>query len=229
MKRFTHFMTAGLMLCLFVFASSCKTEAPAEETAKTIPSASYKAILVKHSMAAYPVFKDVYMAHDSMRQAYGISSMFIGRGTEDTNTVIVMNRISDLPKAKEFAASPDLKMAMEKAGVTGLPTITFLDVVRDDTSSITQNDRLMVVHRVKEYDAWLKFYDGEGTAKRAENGLVDRGLARDVDDANKVYIVFAVMDKEKAMARMQSPELTKLMADAGVEGEPTFFFYTLQK
>lgn len=64
---------------------------------------------------------------------------------------------------------------------------------------------------------------------RAENGLLDRALARDADDPNTVYIVFAISDKEKSMARMQSEELKKTMTDAGVEGAPSFFYYTLDK
>jgi hypothetical protein len=33
----------------------------------------------------------------------------------------------------------------------------------------------MVTHR-KDFDAWLKVYDEEGTIKRMEEGLIDRGL-----------------------------------------------------
>ena len=214
------------MLCLLTFTSGCKTEPKAVE--EPIPASSYKAIMVKHSVASYPAWKEVYMGHDSVRQAYGITPMFIARGSEDTTTVLVMNKLTDVQKAKDFAASPDLKMVMEKAGVTGPPTVAFLDVVRDDTSSIPQNDRLMVVHKVKDYDTWLKAYDGEGRATRAANGLLDRGLAREIDDPNMVYVVFAVTDKAKAMARMQSEELKKLMTDAGIEGPPSFYFYTRQ-
>ena len=228
MKRITHFMMTGLILVLFGFASSCKPAPQAEETPATIPAAAYKAWLVQSTVASYPVWKDVYTSRDSVRRSYGMTTQFIARGTEDTNTVLVMNKITDVQKVKEFSASPDLKMAMEKAGVTGAPTISFLDVVRDDTSTIAQNDRVIVAHKVKDYDAWLKVFDGEGMAKRAENGIVDRGLARDIDDPNKVYIVFAITDKAKAMARMQSEELKKLMVDGGVEGEPSFFFYTRQ-
>ncbi len=228
MKRITHFMMAGLLLCLFVFASSCKTEPPAQETAKTIPTVSYKALMIQHSVAAYSGWKEVYMADDSLRKANGMFPMFIARGTEDTNTVIVMNKITDIEKARSFAASEGLKMTMEKAGVNSLPIAAYLDVIRDDTSAIPQNERVMIVHKVKDFDTWLNVYDAEGMMKRAENGLVDRGLARDMDDPNKVYIVFAVTNKEKAMARMQSDELIKLMADAGVEGQPSTYFYTRQ-
>ena len=58
---------------------------------------------------------------------------------------------------------------------------------------------------------------------------MDRGLARDIDDSNLIYIVFAISDMEKAKTRMNSIALKKLMMDAGVEGPPTISFYRLEK
>jgi hypothetical protein len=70
-------------------------------------------------------------------------------------------------------------------------------------------------------------YQAEGKAKRAENGLVERGMARDIDDPNRVTVVFAITDMVKAKARVGSEELKKLMTDAGVEGPPQIVFYKL--
>ena len=224
MKQLTFILAAGVLLSCLSCTSGGKDQA-AEET--PIPAASYKAIMVQHPVASYAAWKPVYMAHDSMREAFGITRYVVGRGTVDTNMIFVVNKISDLAKAKEFAAHPDLKMAMEKAGVTGPPTFSYLDVIRDENSEIPQKERLMVSHRVKDFDAWLKVYDAEGRTKRAEYGLLDRVLARGADDPNMVYIVFAVTDAAKAKARTESEELKKLMTDAGVEGPPQAFFYTL--
>jgi hypothetical protein len=102
-------------------------------------------------------------------------------------------------------------------------------VIRDDNSPIEQKERLIVAHHVKDFDAWLKAFDGEGKEARASYGLLDRGLARGVDDPNMVYVLFAVTDIAKAKARSSSPELKKLMTDAGVDGPPTVSFYKLVK
>jgi hypothetical protein len=118
---------------------------------------------------------------------------------------------------------------MQKAGVTGPPTFAFVDVLRNDTTDIPQNTRVMVTHRVKDFATFLKVYDGEGIAARASHGIVDRGLGRDIDDPNMVYLVFAITDMYKAKARMQSEELKKIMGEAGVEGTPQFFFYNLDE
>jgi len=86
----------------------------------------------------------------------------------------------------------------------------------------------MITHRVKDFDAWLKVYDAEVVAKRMENGMLDWGLARNTDDPNMVYIFFAIADIEKAKARINSAELRKIMADAGVVGPPQVFYYKLE-
>lgn len=227
MKQLTLSFLAGIMVCLLVFTSSCKTEPKAVET--PIPSVDTKVMMIRHPVKDYNAWKPVYMAHDSVRQAYGLSPLSLGRGAEDANMVIVIERVTDMARAKEFMALPELKTTMDSAGVSGPPAIAFANVVRNDTTDIPQNDRVMITHRVKDFDAWLTVYDNEGRSVRAANGMLDRALARDADDPNTVYIVFAITDKEKAMARMQSDELKKTMTDAGVEGAPSFFYYTLDK
>ena len=132
-----------------------------------------------------------------------------------------------MEKAKAFATSPDLKEAMKKSGVVGAPTVDFMEVIRNDSSKIDQQERVLISHKVKDFAAWLKVYDEEGKAKRLENGLMDRALGRGVDDSNMVYIAFAITDMAKAKTRMNSPELKKLMTDAGVTGPPKIFMYRI--
>jgi len=238
MKRINLFASTGLFICLFLLTIGCKKAEPKVEEpavvaidpyAGTIPSVSYQAIMIKYNVASYPKWKEVYLNNAPNRQSYGITDGYIGRGTEDTSSAIVLNKVADLQKAKDFGASPKVKTVMQKEGLTKPPIVAFLDVIRDDTSSIPENNRVIVAHRVKDFDTWLKAYDGEGRAARAANGLLDRGLAREMEDPAMVYIVFAVTDKEKAMARMQSEELKKLMTEAGVEGPPAFYFFKWEK
>jgi quinol monooxygenase YgiN len=222
MKNSLKILTS-VFLVMVVFACNYNTE-----TAKVEPVFEpFQVIFVQHPVADFDVWKDGYMAHDSMRMAYGISNYVMGRGIDDPNWVFVINKIEDAQKAKDFTALPDLKNAMDNAGVTGSPTFSFIDVIRNDDSEIEQKDRVMIVHSVKDFDTWLKAYDKEGMEKRAENGLLDRGLGRSIDDPNIVYVVFAITDMDKAKARIQSEELKNLMMDAGVEGPPTIQYYTL--
>ncbi|MEP7170484.1 MAG: hypothetical protein ABI855_14035 [Bacteroidota bacterium] len=239
MKKIQSILTAGMIL----FLASCgnKPTETAESvgvdttatdtTAMAAPSppefTPFNVMAVTHKVKDFAKFKEVYMAHDSMRHASGLTHFRMGRGMEDSNMVFVVNRIDDVAKAKEFAASPDLKEAMKRAGAAGPPTIAFTNIIRLDSSALDIKERVRVTHKVKDFDAWLKVYDGEGKDTRAANGIIDRSLSRGIDDPNVVTIVFAISDMAKAKARMNSPELKALMMGAGVEGPPTFFFYRM--
>jgi quinol monooxygenase YgiN len=226
MKRTNYFILASFIL-LFSCSSGNKETTESTETPVASTEPLFKVLMVTHPVANFDAWKPVYLAHDSVRQAYGISKFVIGRGMEDSNMVVVIDKITDIAKAKEFSALPALKEAMASAGVTGEPVFNMANVIRNDDTQIDVKDRVMISHKVKDFDAWLKVFDAEGSATRAGFGIIDRGLARDIDDPNKVYIVFAISDMEKAKARMGSEELKKTMTDAGVEGSPQFNFYRL--
>ncbi|RTL58806.1 MAG: hypothetical protein EKK37_10810 [Sphingobacteriales bacterium] len=238
MKQISALLSAAMLVLLV----ACNNNEPAKEETKTTANTTatakpteppafqpYTIVTVQHKVKDFDKWLPVYVADDSARKANGLTEIGIGRGLDNNNEIIVAFKADDIQKAKDFTKSPNLKTAMQKAGVTGPPTISYLTVIRDDNSNIEQKDRLMVAHHVKDFDAWLKVYDNEGKATRAANGLIDRGLARGVDDPNTVYVLFAVTDIAKAKARTNSPELKKLMTDAGVDGPPAINFYKLTK
>ena len=168
-------------------------------------------------------------AHGSVRKTYGLTDLDLLRGIENPNEVLIVEKIADVKKAKDFTMLPDLKETMQKAGVTSAPEFFYYDVIRNDDSKIGTKDRVMVTHKVKDFDAWIKVYDGEGKPTRASQGMVDRVLARGIDDPNVVHIVFAVTDMAKAKAAITSEAKKKLMTSAGVEGPPTIEFYKQAK
>ena len=240
MKRLSVLLASAMALLL----SSCGNEPAKQEdkTADTTAAASvpppapekpvftpYKVIMIQHHVKNFDTWEAAYFAHDSVRKAYGITPGVIGRDLKDTNLVYVADKIEDLAKAQSFAALPNLKDAMKKGGVTDKPGFSYAEMVRADDSPVGTNDRLGVAHHVKDYATWLKAFDGEGAATRAANGIVDRGLARGLVDSNMVYITFAVTDMAKAKARFASPELKKLMTDAGVDSPPTTRWYKVVK
>jgi quinol monooxygenase YgiN len=200
----------------------------AADTTKAAPAfVPFKVMVIQHTVANFDKWKPAYTAHDSSRKASGLTDIDLLRGVDKPNLVLVVEQIADLQKAKDFVASADLKMAMKKAGVVGKPEITYLDVVRADDAKIDSKERMVVTHRVKDFDAWLKVYDNEGKAVRAGEGVIDRVIARKVDDPNVVEVVFAVTDKAKALAALNSEEKKKLMTSAGVEGKPTVEFWNV--
>lgn len=237
MKNIEKFLKLVLILVFTVAFLSCKKnttekvepqEAKAMDTATAVAKfTSFKVMIIKHKVADYDKWRKVYDSHDSIRNAYEITHYVIGRGMDDANIILTIDKISDVQKAKDFSVLQYLKDAMKKAGVISKPEFSYYDVIRNDDIPINQKDRLMVTHRVKDFDAWLKVYDAEGTTKRMEEGLIDRGMARGIDDPNVVTLIFAITDMKKAKASITSEAKKKLMMEAGVEGAPQMFFYKM--
>jgi len=178
MKRIWWLILASSILIIF----SCNNvednkTADNEEAANgpdVIPDASFKIIILRHPVRDFAAWKTEYLAQDSMRQFFGFNHFLFGRDLDDSNMVMVIDKITDGEKAKIFTRVPEWRMTMLKAGVTGPPAIALADVVRNDDAKIEQKERLMVIHKVKDFNAWLNVYDGEGMKARKKYGLIDR-------------------------------------------------------
>ena len=203
------------------------TEKAAETPAPTKPS---NVMIMQFKVADFAKWQSKYESkeRDSIRRASGLTNYAVGKGLDDPNKVIVILKMDDAGKAKALTASQGMKDRMKEAGVTGTPIFNYLEVVMDDNSSIDQTNRLMMTHKVKDWDAWKKEFDDHKQV-RIDAGLIDRALGHDIDDNHNVEIVFAVTDMAKAKAFLQSKDLKDKMEKAGVEGKPTSFFYNIVK
>lgn len=234
MKQFKLFsamyIAAGLL-----FLSSCggsdeqKTESTNNDSTVTKTETVTKpsdVLIVKFKVSNFAKWKTSYESRDSARLASGLHNYIIGRGVEDSNTVMVALKMDDVAKAKEFTADPKLKEAMQKGGVTGAPSFMFLNVQMMDSSTNATTTRIMVTHKVKDWDAWKKSFDSHKQV-RIDAGLLDRAIGYEADDNHIVTVVFGVSDMAKAKAFMASKDLKDKMAEAGVEGPPTIFMYNV--
>jgi hypothetical protein len=118
---------------------------------------------------------------------------------------------------------------MKAAGVISQPGFSYAEIIRSNDSATEITNRVGIAHHVKDFSAWLKVFDVEGPATRAANGMIDSYIARSLVDSNMVYLSFVVTDMAKAKARGASPELKKLMNDAGVDSPPTIRWYRIVK
>ena len=239
MKRLKLFTTIGFVT-IAIFTNSCnsgdqsKTDVTTGDTStvKTTPSTSPKTsapaniMSLKFKVANYSKWKSSYDGHDSIRLVHGLHKYIIARGIEDSNTLIVAMKMDDINKAKEMAGSQELKDRMKKSGVIETPTINYLETVMNDTSSIEQRTRLLIRHKVKDFDTWKKTFDST-KQDRVNAGLTDRVLGYAVSDNHDVSIILAVADVDKAKAFINSKDLKDKMKVAGVDGLPTFFFYRI--
>jgi heme-degrading monooxygenase HmoA len=84
-------------------------------------------LLVRHKVADFTKWKPVYDDHLSARQKAGLKEVHLLRNVENPNEVILLFSVADPDKAKAFAASDDLRQAMQKAGVSDQPDVYFLE------------------------------------------------------------------------------------------------------
>lgn len=244
MKKSNLLLSAIFVFFAGTFLFSCNNAAETAKTDTTKTTAdTTKAVAVTpappaftpfdvmeiiHTVKDYAKWRHAFNTDSTARRASGLDDIIVGKADANPHSIIVVLKASDIAKAKAFAADPRLKDVMQKNGVTSKPDINYWHIIRfsDDTSG---TQWVQVTHKVKDFDAWVKVFDGEGTATRASFGLKDIVLSRGVDDPNIVHLVFDITDMAKAKARMADPALKKLMTDAGVEGAPKIEFYSVAR
>jgi len=236
---------AGLLFCaaILFFLASCGGNENKEQTntdsnsattastsnavipeTNTIITTPQNMMIAIHRVSDFAKWKASYDEHDSMRLANGLHSYVIGRGLDDPNMVMVAVKADDMAKAKAFAKDPALKKAMQKGGVIGTPSFSFIITTFQDTAVISSDIRSRTTFTVKDWDAWQKGFE-EGKQERTNNGIVTRAYGHDPDDNKKVSLVTAVLDTAKAFAYYKSDDLKKRRAASGVIGEPKRFLF----
>jgi hypothetical protein len=201
------------------------TTAPA---ASTIVTTQQNMMIVKHKITDFNKFLASYEAHDSFRLANGIHSYVIGRGVTDPNAILVATKVDDIEKAKAFGKSASLREAMQKAGVSGKPSISFTTMTYQDTAAVNSDLRSESTFTVKDYDNWQRSFDSSRQA-RLDNGLTVRAYGHEAGDDKKVTVVVAVLDTAKANAFWKSDQLKKLRAASGVTSQPERFMFRVAK
>ena len=84
-------------------------------------------MIVRHKVADYTRWKEAFDAHLGMRKANGEMGWRLFVSVDDPHELTVVTDWESLERARRFAASDDLKQAMQKAGVTDAPDIRFVE------------------------------------------------------------------------------------------------------
>jgi len=82
-------------------------------------------MFVRHQVADYGTWRKAFDSFAPMQKKMGVIYKAVYQSTDDPNDVTVIHDFHSLDQAKAFAASPDLKAAMEKSGVKGTPQIWY--------------------------------------------------------------------------------------------------------
>jgi len=84
-------------------------------------------MLIQHKVKNFAEWKKVYVSVAALRASSGELSDQIYRDASDPNKITLVFKWDSLANAEKFAHSPELRAAMEKAGVDGPPSISFLN------------------------------------------------------------------------------------------------------
>jgi antibiotic biosynthesis monooxygenase (ABM) superfamily enzyme len=88
---------------------------------------SMASMLIQHQVKNYAEWRKVYDSVKALRASNGELSDQLFQDASDPNKLTILFKWNSLSNAQKWAQSPDLRAAMEKAGVLGAPTVTFLN------------------------------------------------------------------------------------------------------
>lgn len=83
-------------------------------------------LVVTHKVADFDKWKVGFDTTAKLKRGFGWTRSSIFSVDGDRNNVMVMEEFGSIDRAKAFAASPELREAMGKAGVVGPPDIRFV-------------------------------------------------------------------------------------------------------
>ncbi|MBI4282103.1 MAG: antibiotic biosynthesis monooxygenase [Chloroflexi bacterium] len=86
-------------------------------------------MLVRMNVESYAKWRPVFKEHEAARKAAGCTATQVFRSGNDPFEVFVLTEWEELEKARKFAASDDMREAMQKAGVKGQPDVYFMQEV----------------------------------------------------------------------------------------------------
>ncbi len=85
-------------------------------------------LLVRTTVADYAAYRSVFDSHAALRRANGANGVVqIYQDVDNPNQVTTLVEWDSVENMRKFASSPELKEAMQAAGVTGAPEVHFLN------------------------------------------------------------------------------------------------------
>ena len=82
-------------------------------------------MVISHSVADFDSWLDGYDRADELRTAKGIVGHAANRSMDDPSVVVVYHQAETFDTLRAFLADPELQAAMEAAGVTSEPDVSF--------------------------------------------------------------------------------------------------------
>ena len=84
-------------------------------------------ILVQQQVKDFATWKSTFDSLEDVRKSFGQTSQKIFQNRDNPNTLTLIFGWNSFEKAQTYYSSPELRQAMQNAGVIPPPTITFLE------------------------------------------------------------------------------------------------------
>src|ERR1700749_1155086 len=93
---------------------------PAADTSMAVP---FDVLEVTHLVKDYAKWRPNFDSDSTAQKNSGMQTVVVSKCIDTPNRIMIVFKISDVAKAKAFAADPRLKDAMTKSGVISKPDI----------------------------------------------------------------------------------------------------------
>ena len=80
-------------------------------------------LVVELRIGDYAKWRSVFDKNKPLRDAAGFKNIRIYRNADDVSDVVLLGEISDMRKLRKALTTPELRTAMQKAGVVGQPMV----------------------------------------------------------------------------------------------------------
>jgi quinol monooxygenase YgiN len=87
-------------------------------------------LVVLHRVRDYRAWRQVYDEFEPVQKAGGVIAESVYQAKDDPNNVLVLHSFDTMAAAEAFVAKPELRDAMQKAGVEGAPRIEYFEEAR---------------------------------------------------------------------------------------------------
>lgn len=84
-------------------------------------------MFIRHDVEDYDTWRQAYDDFDEFRRTHGVEDAAVFRDAGEPNRVTVTHDFASLDAARSFADAPELRDAMQEAGVAGPPDIWFAE------------------------------------------------------------------------------------------------------